>query len=116
MNPVIPHLRFKAKPLDVYVASAGQRAEREQWAVIDAQGNLQGFKSAADLQSIEYAAEQALAKELASRTLSLTCSKCRKQAAFIGISGETPATIIKKARISGWFHEYYAKPPARALS
>lgn len=106
-DSIAPHLRFKAKPLDVYVANAGQRAEREQWPVLDEHGNLQAFRPAADVSSIE----KAVAADLASRALTLECAKCTRMETFPAVGMETPADVILKARKAGWIYDYLATPP-----
>jgi hypothetical protein len=104
----VPHLKFTAKPLDVYVAGAGQMAERLQLPTLDAEGNLHEFRPAADVKSIEKAAQQAIADDLAARTLTLVCSKCRHVAIFTAFGHETPVDVIKKARKIGWVYDYTA--------
>ena len=104
-DSVKPHLRFTARPMDFYITSAGQRAEREQWPVLDYQGMLQEFRPAQDVKTIEKAAENALAAEVAKRTLRLVCVKCTRQEAFYGFDRETPLDVILKARMAGWVYD-----------
>jgi len=106
----LPHLRFTAKPLDVYVASAGRMAERLQLPVLGPNGELLEFRPAHDVSSIEKAAEQALAAELAKKTLILTCAKCTHQQSFVAGGNETPVDVILKARRAGWVYDHIAQP------
>ena len=98
LESVRPHLKFRAKPLDVYVSAMGQRAEREQWPVQDAEGKLHEFKPAADVAT----AEKAIAQAIASRTLNLTCSKCLTFDSFPMIGMETAVDVRRKALAAGW--------------
>lgn len=93
-----PHLKFFAWPLDRYVASAGQRAEREQWHVMGEDGKLQEFKPAHDVAT----AQKMLAAQLAARTLTLTCAKCTKEEKFHQIGEETAVAVRMKALQAGW--------------
>jgi hypothetical protein len=104
-NTVKPYLRFKAWPLDKYVASAGQMAERQQLPVMDIQGMLHPFKPAADVRSVEKHAEEVIASSLAARTLTLTCSKCTRKGYFYAVGQETPAAVMIKARQGGWVYD-----------
>ena len=108
-DTIVPHLRFTAKPLDVYVANVGQRAEREQWPVM-LEGQLREFRPATDVSSIEKEAEKLIAADLAKRTLTMTCSKCLKQEKFHQIGAETNVDVIIKARQAGWIHDYLSNP------
>jgi len=56
-----PHLRFEAKPLDVYVASAGQMAEREQLPVLGEGGKLLPFRPAQDVMTAVLSISSAIA-------------------------------------------------------
>lgn len=104
------HLKFAAKPLDVYVASAGRMAEAMQLPVIDAEGKLHEFAPAQDVSSVEKSAQDSLSAEMARRTLVLVCSKCTRQEKFVGIGEETPLDVILKARKAGWVYDYIANP------
>lgn len=103
----LPHLRFTAKPLDVYVASAGRMAERMQLPVIGPNGELREFRPAQDVRS----AEKAIAAELAKKTLTLTCAKCTRKQSFVAVGEETPVDVILKARREGWVYDHIAQPP-----
>lgn len=59
-----PHLRFTAKPLDVYMAEASLDAEARQLPVIAADGSLQAFR-AVELSSDAYVIQKAIADDLA---------------------------------------------------
>lgn len=104
-NTVKPYLRFKAKPLDTYVASAGVMAEQKQLPTLDVHGMLHPFKPAADLRSVEKHAEEVIASALAERTLTLTCSKCTRNGLFYAVGDETPVAVIMKARKDGWVYD-----------
>jgi hypothetical protein len=99
---VRPHLRFEAKPLDAYVSSAGQMAEREQLPTIGPDGKLLPFRPAADVRSLEKHAEDLLAQEMARRVLMLKCVKCTAEDAFFQIGEETPVAVRQKALKAGW--------------
>jgi len=99
-DSVRPHLTFRAKPLDVYIADAQQQAEREKLPTLMPDGTLQEFKPAQDVLT----AQKAMAQAIAKRTLTLTCSKCTKEESFPTIGEETPVAVIMKARRAGWVY------------
>jgi hypothetical protein len=105
------NIRFAAWPLDRYIASAGEMAEREQLPVMDALGNLHPFTPATDAGSIARHAELAIATAIAERTLTLTCGKCLRQESFVGTPAQTPADVVIRARRAGWIHDYTVDPP-----
>lgn len=109
-DAVRPHLRFRAKPFDSYVASAKQRAEREQLPTIDEAGNLKAFSPAQDASTLR-GAEESIAASLAKRTLTLKCAKCTRQSSFSAIGDETPGAVINKARRIGWVYDYKSETP-----
>lgn len=109
-DSIVPHLHFKAKPLDRYIASAGHRAEREQWPILE-NCQLKEFRSAQDVATIEYEAQKALAKELSEQKLVLTCGKCTFQETFYKVGEETNGDVVLKARRAGWIYDYRADPP-----
>lgn len=98
LESVRPHLKFRAKPLDVYVSAMGQRAEREQWPTQGPDGKLKAFKPAVDVAT----AEKAIANALAERHLTLTCSKCLTFDSFPMIGLETAVDVRRKALAAGW--------------
>jgi hypothetical protein len=106
-----PNLRFSAHPLDWYVAQAQQRAEREQLPTLDAEGALHPFKPARDVSSAVKEAQDAIAKALAERTLTLTCGKCTRKGVFYAVGKETNVDVILKARKEGWVYDYKHEPP-----
>jgi hypothetical protein len=108
---VVPHLKFKAWPLDRYVASAGCRAEQQQLPTVGADGKLHEFRAATDVTSLEKLATDVLAETLAKRTLILVCAKCTRQQSFLGLETETPADVVIRAREAGWVYDYIARPP-----
>jgi hypothetical protein len=108
---VVPHLKFKAWPLDRYVASAGRKAEAQQLPTVGVDGKLHAFRSAVDVSSLEKLAEDALAVSLAKQTLILVCAKCTRQQSFLAGEGETPLTVTIRARETGWIYDYTSCPP-----
>lgn len=93
------HLKFVPLTLDQYVSRAQNMAEREQLPIMRENGELSAFRPG-EYESEEYA----IAKAIATRTLTLTCSKCTKQEDFLGMAGETKVAIIMKARRVGWIY------------
>jgi hypothetical protein len=103
-DSVRPHLKFRAKPLDVYISDAKQMAEREQLPIL-ADGKLLPFKPARDVASSVKDAEQAIARGLAERTLRLTCSKCLVEGIFYQVGAETKVGVMMKVRRAGWVYD-----------
>lgn len=99
-DSIVPHLRFKARPLDVYVSNVGQRAEREQWPVLE-DGKFKEFKPAQDLSTVQ----KHINAEIAKKLLILTCSKCTCEETFFQIGEETRVDTILKARKAGWVYD-----------
>jgi len=97
-DSIRPHLRFQAKPLDVYVASAGQMAEREQLPILGEDGKLHAFKPAQDVKTVE----NMLAAAIAAKKLTLTCIRCDRQEEFYQVGLETEVDVRKKALTAGW--------------
>ena len=95
---VRPHLKFVPLALDQYVSRAGERAEREQWHVLDEKGQMQEFKPAQDVAT----AEKAIAKTIQLRTLVLICHKCRAEEQFAQLGAETQVAVRIKALKKGW--------------
>jgi hypothetical protein len=98
---MVPHLRFTAKPLDVYVAEAARDAEIRQLPTVDAAGQLQPFR-AAEVRSDEFVIQQAIAKSLAKHHLIIKCVKCTREADFYG---ERKIDAIAAARNEGWTYD-----------
>lgn len=96
-----PFLKFPAWPLDRYVSSAGRMAERERLPTMDEKGNLHEFKSM----------ELGIAKELATKALTLVCHKCTREDKFYAVGTETNVDVVMKARTDGWIYNYMADPP-----
>lgn len=90
-----PHLRFEAKPLDVYISELGQIAEREQLPTIGPDGLFQPFHVAEIRTDLERAVDQAIAKW----TLTVVCRKCTREAEFYGAR---KADCVQAARDAGW--------------
>ena len=104
---VRPHLKFRAWPLDAYLASAGQRAERDQLPTMGEDGKLQHFHKT----ELILDAEAAIANALAKRALTLVCSKCTATETFPAVGEETAVAVILKARRAGWIYDYTADEP-----
>lgn len=109
-DAIKPHLRFRAKPLDVYIAGVGQRAEREQWPTVAPDGSLKAFKPALDVASIKKDVENMIAAQMAKRTLTLFCTKCTAQESFHAIGEETRVAVVMRARKAGWIYDYTVDP------
>lgn len=99
-DSVRPHLKFRAKPMDVYIADAKAMAEREQLPVLQPDGTLREFRPASDVATVE----KAIAKSISDRNLKLVCSKCTKEETFYCVGDETPVAVILKARKKGWVY------------
>lgn len=99
-DSVRPNLKFRAKPLDVYIADAQQMAEREKLPTLQPDGTLKEFRPASDVISVE----KAMAAAIAARNLTLTCAKCTKEETFYCVGNETPVAVIMKARRIGWVY------------
>lgn len=93
-----PNLSFIPKPLDVYIAEAGQMAEREKLPQVDAEGKLHEFSPAQDIAS----AEKAIANAIAEKILTLICSKCLTEEQFPQVGMETAVDVRVKALKAGW--------------
>lgn len=94
-----PHLRFQAKPLDVYEAEMKQRAEREQWDVIDPANPVYPQKFAAG--RLSELAEEAI-KQNAHEVkgfLELICTACTKAGLF---RAKIRKDAEKEAQSEGW--------------
>lgn len=101
-----PHLSFIAKPLDVYEREVKEKAEREQWDVIDP--NNPHFPQAFKVGEVEtegYRLEK-LAQETikqaqheATGHLELVCTKCTRQEFF---RAKRRIDAEKESRAAGW--------------
>jgi len=100
-DTLVPHLRFVAKPLDVYIAENQNEAERKQLPTIAADGMLVPFRRA-EILSDEFAAQEAIRKSLARLRMTVVCRKCTKQAEFFG---DRKADCIAEARSAGWAYD-----------
>jgi hypothetical protein len=89
-----PHLRFAARPLDVYIAELGMEAEIQQLPTIDGDGKLRAFRLA-EIRTVENVVEETLSK----LHLTLTCIRCTREETF---HGGTKGDVIYKARAAGW--------------
>lgn len=97
-----PWLGFPAKPLDVYIAEAGQLAERKQLPTVDAAGNLHAynppqFGAAAIAEAV---VDQAAAKQV-EFVLKLKCRSCTK---VEELTGQSKWACVDAARNLGWVH------------
>jgi hypothetical protein len=100
-----PHLRFVAKPLDVYEREVKERAEREQWDVWNGSAYPDKFK-VGEIETDEYklerlateAIEQA-AHEKAGGHLELVCTRCTIVQYF---PASTRKEAMKAAHGAGW--------------
>jgi len=97
-----PHLRFEARPLDVYIAELGMQAEIEKLPTVDADGKFHEYRTpeirteSPDLaEDIKDVVEETLAK----KHLTVTCRKCTREETF---HGGTRADVIYKLRAAGW--------------
>jgi hypothetical protein len=80
-----PHLKFPAKSLDQYIATAKEQAEAAQLPTIQADGSLKAF-SVPVIDIPEY-------------ELWVQCSKCAREGFFYG---ERRADAVFELRRSGW--------------
>lgn len=94
-NALAPNLRFRPKPLDVYIAETGQIAEVRQLPTLDPQtGALKPFRPP----ELEIA-QKAIGEVTAAGHLTLHCRKCTRTETF---PGTDLADAIRKAREAGW--------------
>lgn len=96
-----PHLRFPAKPLDVYLSEAGDLAERKQLPIQGEDGKLRAFNTPV-LESEEYLIEKILYNKLMEFHLTLKCRKCTKLEQF---HGGRKADAVQDARNAGWTYD-----------
>jgi hypothetical protein len=95
-----PHLRFPAKPLDVYEAEMKEMADRQQLPTLrDGEVYPTAYK-VADI-NINRLAEEAIAQTLHEKDkgLTLTCAKCTKQEVF---RATLRITAERESREAGW--------------
>ena len=96
-DALAPNLRFAPKPLDVYIAEAGDIADREQqtrWA-----GDHFEPYMPAEIKSDEALVQALVDDAVAKGLLELVCRKCTRTAIFTGID---QADAVQKAREAGW--------------
>lgn len=101
-NSLRAHLRFTAKPLDVYELEIKRLAEEQQWDLIDP--NNPAYPKAFEVQNIRL---NDLAQEAIQQTehekkggrLELVCSKCTKQRFF---PAPKRKQAYKDAQAEGW--------------
>lgn len=91
-----PHLRFRPKPLDVYIAESADLAERKQLPIQGPDGRLREFRPP-EIAAVRKTVEASPAEEV----LNLTCQKCTKEATF---AGRTRYDAIRLAREAGWVY------------
>lgn len=110
-NALRPHLRFQAKPLDVYIAELGRRAEEMQLPTVTADGGLAPFKVQdivtepptlserdLELQHVNETFKAAFAK----KQLEVECGRCLKTETFYG---EFKQDCVTEARRAGWRYD-----------
>jgi hypothetical protein len=73
-------------------------AEAQQLPILGEDGKLHAFKPAQDIKTVE----KMLASVVASRQLTLICSKCTEMETFYQVGLETPVDVRIKALKSGW--------------
>jgi hypothetical protein len=95
-----PYVRFEPKPLDVYVAEIGMRAEARRLASIDpTTGELRPFRPA-EIKTGELAvAQEAVERSLDKFRLTLLCKSCTREQTF---GGRYKADALFAARTAGW--------------
>lgn len=96
-----PHLRFSAKPLDVYIAENQNEAERKQLPVIGLGGKLLPFKRP-EIESEEHFLEKVLAAKMLEYHLTVICRRCAATETF---HGGRKIDAIADARNAGWGYE-----------
>lgn len=101
-DAMAPYLRFKARPLDVYVSQCGELAERMQWPTLDGAGALRPFKPPAPVGSDAAIAQAAVDRAMAKGRLTLTCRKCTRVEEFYG---ERLVDAVQAARVAGWTYD-----------
>ena len=93
-----PHLRFAAKPLDVYEAEGKRLAEQKQLPIWDGSAYPKPFKPG-EVESEEYKLRKAAEKAIAKGVLTIHCKRCL-------IIGEFPAErrndALYDAYKAGW--------------
>lgn len=104
-NQLRPHLRFTAKPLDVYEAEMKEMAEKQQLPTLG-EGEIypKPFKTV-ELAEVAERVEAAIADEYEKpkeRSLTLTCAHCLKEESFHSWSR---VIADMKATDAGWFSE-----------
>ena len=96
------YLKFPVKPLDVYVAEIGARAEAAQLPTVAPDGTLQQFH-APSVQTARAESELAIAQNAVESSLrwhfEVTCTQCTRFAVFHGM---TKYETLKQARVAGW--------------
>jgi hypothetical protein len=100
-----PHLRFVAKPLDVYEREIKEKAEREKWDIYDGTAYPKPFKTG-EIESAEYkldkVAQEAIEAtewEKAKGALEMVCTKCTIAQWFPAAKRRE---ALKAAHDAGW--------------
>jgi hypothetical protein len=104
-NSLAPYLRFKAKPLDVYITESAERAE-QQLPTIDADGKI-NFNSkptptidqevaaiAQEDKEVAAIVQRIVGDTVANWSLTVTCRKCTKTETFSGIRKADAASML----------------------
>lgn len=101
-DALTPHLRFKARPLDVYIAELGRDAEIRQLPTTGSNGQLLEYKvpeiktaPPADAEICAAAVTDAIAKQ----RIRVVCPLCTREAVF---SGPNKEDVIDQLRAAGW--------------
>jgi hypothetical protein len=95
-----PYLRFEVKPLDVYVAEIGMRAEAKRLAVIDPEsGELRPFRVPEIKTGALGVAQASVEREFAKFHLTLLCKQCTREQTFCGAFKDD---AVRFARAAGW--------------
>lgn len=93
-DSMAPYLRFKAHPLDRYIAESARRAEAEKLPTVDTEGKLHQ-----PLTQNLIDAKRAVKEAFAKKFLTVTCRSCTKQESF---AGATRDECVIAARVAGW--------------
>lgn len=121
-----PHLRFQAKPLDVYISEMREDAERRKLPIIDERGELVEFDDYHDKKApLEVLAQEAIRQNEKEKnpkgTLELVCNRCTKVEL---IPAKNKAEAYQGSRLLGWKYimvsgrssEFHKSPQMREVA